>query len=512
MKTKLLCFLIPISIFISSCEDWLKVDSQTEISQDDMFSTDEGFHAALTGVYIGMASTDLYGMHLTWHMLDYLSHYYCLISGSNDTYLHSHDYKNARVYPYVTGAWNGLYNLIANCNNILEKLEENRSKLDPINYQLVKGEALTLRAYFHFDLMRLFGYGNLRNRDVSTKKAIPYVTKYSKEITPQLSYEETFTLLKNDLLEAINLLYGENGENCYRITGDDDFFDNGPNGDDLSFFSYFDYETCPRIDYYVAKALLARVYMWEGTDEGYQKAFEIAQEWFQTENDDGQDCWDWVSRSRVTNSNKLYRDRTFSQEHIWHLFIVNLNDIIGDWLDASNPNATYQRVFLTEEVAWKIFEVGSGNDVGVSDYRYSYLLEPQGSGLNNYATLKLDQCGGESTYGQIIPLISTPEMFYICAEVCMEQGKLTDAINYLNTVRQARGITNNLEETLNYDEVREEILKEYIKECVSLGQLFYFYKSWGVKDIVGYGKGMGDAEYVLPYPDEEVLSGNRIQF
>ena len=512
MKTKLFIVLMILGLVFTSCEDWLKVNSETELSQDDMFSSDEGFHTALTGVYIGMTATDLYGMHLSWHMLDYLAHYYCLISGSNDTYLHSHQYKHTRVYPYIKGTWNGLYNLIANCNNILAKLEEHKSELNPINYQLVKGEALTLRAFFHFDLMRMFGFGNLRNRDVSSKKAIPYVTTFSKEVTPQLSYSETFELLKKDLLEAIDLLYGENGKNCYRITGDDDFFDNGPNGEDHAFFTYFDYQTSPRVDYYVAKAILARVYMWEGTDEGYAKAAEIAEEWFLTEDGSGQDCWDWVSRSRVTNSNVLYRDRTFSQEHIWHLSVTKLNDIIGNWLDASNPNATYERIFLTQEMAFSIFEVGEGNDVGVNDYRYSYLLQPQGSGLNNYATLKLDQCNGETNYGQKIPLISTPEMYYICAEVYAQQGNLKKAISYLNTVRRARGITADLDENLTYQEVREEILKEYRKEFVSLGQLFYFYKRWGVESVAGYADIMDDTKYVLPYPDEEVISGNRVQF
>lgn len=154
--------------------------------------------------------------------------------------------------------------------------------------------------------------------------------------------------------------------------------------------------------------------------------------------------------------------------------MTKLNDIIGNWLDASNPNATYERIFLTQEMAFSIFEVGEGNDVGVNDYRYSYLLQPQGSGLNNYATLKLDQCNGETNYGQKIPLISTPEMYYICAEVYAQQGNLKKAISYLNTVRRARGITADLDENLTYQEVREEILKEYRKEFVSLGAIVLF--------------------------------------
>lgn len=168
----------------------------------------------------------------------------------------------------------------------------------------------------------------------------------------------------------------------------------------------------------MAKAILARVYMWEGTDEGYAKAAEIAEEWFLTEDDSGQDCWDWVSRSRVTNSNVLYRDRTFSQEHIWHLSVTKLNDIIGNWLDASNPNATYERIFLTQEMAFSIFEVGEGNDVGVNDYRYSYLLQPQGSGLNNYATLKLDQCKENKLWTKDPLNQYSGNVLYMCGSIC----------------------------------------------------------------------------------------------
>ncbi len=64
MKTKLFIVLMILGLVFTSCEDWLKVNSETELSQDDMFSSDEGFHTALTGVYIGMTSTDLYGMHV----------------------------------------------------------------------------------------------------------------------------------------------------------------------------------------------------------------------------------------------------------------------------------------------------------------------------------------------------------------------------------------------------------------------------------------------------------------
>jgi hypothetical protein len=263
----------------------------------------------------------------------------------------------------------------------------------------------------------------------------------------------------------------------------------------------------------VARAILARVIMWEGDLASYGEVLEIADEWIVTEDDAAQDNWDWVAKGRVTAST-LTRDKVFTQEHLWHLNVLDFTKIVDSWLDASNPNATYERIFLLQPIAFEIFEVEQGNNVGLSDYRYSYLLQPQGAQMNNYATLKMSQNGGDltSNYKDLIPLVSTPELFYMKAEVHAEQGNLPLAVECLNTVRQARGISNDLPTTLTYAEVREEILKEYRKEYVSLGQLFYFYKRWNVSTVLGYAPSMTDAEYVLPYPDEEVIQGGRIQW
>jgi len=67
----------------------------------------------------------------------------------------------------------------------------------------------------------------------------------------------------------------------------------------------------------------------------------------------------------------------------------------------------------------------------------------------------------------------------------------------------------DLPNTLTAGEVKAEILKEWRKEFVSLGQLFYFYKRWGVETVVGYSEPMTDLQYVLPIPDDEITYGNR---
>jgi hypothetical protein len=153
---KILAFIIGASFLFSSCQDWLEVGSETELTEKDAFSDDSGFHKALTGIYIGMGDEALYGGMLTWRMLDYYAHYYYNVAGSNDAQFHAHNYKDAYVAGHISNIWNGLYNLIANCNNALENLEQKQGELDPLGAQLIKGELLTLRAFLHFDLLQFF--------------------------------------------------------------------------------------------------------------------------------------------------------------------------------------------------------------------------------------------------------------------------------------------------------------------------------------------------------------------
>jgi hypothetical protein len=46
---------------------------------------------------------------------------------------------------------------------------------------------------------------------------------------------------------------------------------------------------------------------------------------------------------------------------------------------------------------------------------------------------------------------------------------------------------------------------------LSEGQLFYLYKRWGEKTVAGYAQEMSDKQYVLPYPESEIINGGRVQ-
>ena len=54
----------------------------------------------------------------------------------------------------------------------------------PLYYETMKGEALGLRAFLHFDLLRLYGPISSENPN---GEAIPYRTTFDNEATPVLS-------------------------------------------------------------------------------------------------------------------------------------------------------------------------------------------------------------------------------------------------------------------------------------------------------------------------------------
>ena len=50
MRNKLLYLIFVLPFFMSSCNEWLNVEPEDEISEEKLFSTGTGFRHALNGV------------------------------------------------------------------------------------------------------------------------------------------------------------------------------------------------------------------------------------------------------------------------------------------------------------------------------------------------------------------------------------------------------------------------------------------------------------------------------
>ena len=108
-------------------------------------------------------------------------------------------------------------------------------------------------------------------------------------------------------------------------------------------------------------------------------------------------------------------------------------------------------------------------------------------------------------------MIRLPELYYIAAECYVRKSvpELSAALDCLNKVRENRGLYTPLQ-NLDATQIIAEIQKEYHKEFLSEGVMFYYYKRTGATTIPNYTGVMGDEQYILPYPEFELQSG-RVQ-
>ncbi|MCL2561231.1 MAG: RagB/SusD family nutrient uptake outer membrane protein [Rikenellaceae bacterium] len=493
MKNKLLysILLLAVIAILPACNEWLNDHSKSQVPETEQFKTVEGFQQALIGCYIGMTDNMLYGKNLSWYLIEAMGQQYSIAGTSAAAAYRAsvYEFAHSQMVGNIEGIWAKSYNVITGVNNVLKFIETNKSVLDNINYSVIKGELLAIRAYCHFDLMRLFGYGDLASRpQMRTRLAIPYSTGVSKDMPAQLSHEAILALIIADLKESLELLEQD------PITGNYDasYYEN------VNLDGFFNRRS-ERFNYYAVKALLARVYMWEGSAASKNLALEAALDVI----DNG--VYTWATDGTAEN------DPTMSSEHLIGLNVSRVQERLLGYFMSSPSNTDYLALVINVGRHNLVYEV----DAGYLDFRRTRMLETNaGSTPLSYTPKKYLSAAQQVTARSVnFPLIRIPEMYYIVAE-CYATSATPDraaAVQYLNDVRRNRAIyTDLVAADLNTEQVVAEIMKEYMKEFLCEGVMFYYYKRLGMIDIPGYASSMDDSKYVLPYPDIEIQSG-RVQ-
>lgn len=121
-----------------------------------MFLSTEGYYTAITGVYINMGSTELYGGNLPLSALEPLTQQYTQPDDDTDrTKWGQYNYTTDGAKTIIDDVWGTMYNTIVNCNLLIENLErEDCPVFDAGVWEILTGEAIGLRAYMFFDLIR----------------------------------------------------------------------------------------------------------------------------------------------------------------------------------------------------------------------------------------------------------------------------------------------------------------------------------------------------------------------
>lgn len=459
-KTIYILFATLITAFsFTSCSEWLDEVPKTDVPATQLFETENGFMSSLAGLYITMTNEDTYGKNLSFGLIEQLAQMYDKlpdgVTNPNDIYIYDNEGTGFNTKSSLASIWLGQYHIIANANNLLRWLDLNGESVikNDDTRNMIRGEALAIRAYLHFDLLRGWGPINYAgNPNAKSMKCIPYRTVADKSKQPLLKAEDVVKNIIKDLEDAKTLLsYEKELSLGNRISRDRRF----------------------RFNYHAVNAVLARVYNYAGDKE---KARTCAL-----------DVIDNCGLSLMSGNDG---DPILFDEVLCGLSMHELKENLSEYF--SEGDKIDIKYYVALSTASKLFET-----IGT---------ESEDMRAKSTAFIKDNEQWLSKKYidndNQVIPLIRLPEMYYIACET--SEGD--EAAEYVNAVRNKRGISIAKNEACDSKEATLKALdKEYRKEFYAEGQYFWFLKSHGSIGVLGHNNNVEifEENFIFPLPDNE---------
>ncbi len=475
MKLKNCIWNLLWALICCSCNSWLDVELINQSGEAELFDSEQGFTEALAGVYYDMSDNNLYGQNLSFGMIEVMSRTYDYSMIPNGMKIfRDYDYEDSDMEQYIYMIWRGMYANIAAINNILEWSDKNASVLSEARRNQIKGEALALRAMHHYDVYRLFAPDVKRDKNA---RILPWQAKFGVQAPSVFSTEEYLELVVKDLQEAVRLLENDPIRTVVPYEWGNEKKENKDRSD----------RYVARMNYYAAKALLARVYLDMG-GEYKKEARKLAEEVIESE------------KFALLNYEKSLKveevadkDLLFSDEHIFSLRNKNIKE-----------NAKNLHKQVTDQSG--NLQLPAGFQMGVyegdlQDYRLEWF-----KGGNYICKFNSDN---DERFFPKVPLIRLSEMYLIAAEGWMEDNP-GHASELLQTLKQSRTPKEVQPQTVTEDLILQEIRKEFVGE----GILFFTYKRLHHMisgNSIDEQMAADDRIFVFPLPEAEFEYGNSVK-
>ena len=450
-KIKSLLFMSCVIFSLFGCTDWLTIQPETQVTKEDMFKTQAGFYDALTGSYILMRDNYSPSGQMVLGGVEYMANLWETTEGLGVAYYYaSHDYRVERVERELGNMFLKQYEIIANLNILIKYIDNQQRVLTDKEEKLYKGEALGLRAFIHFDLIRL--WGPMPTQVDESYKYLPYETTVQLENYPYSNYREYMNKLCADLdsaellLKQVDPILSAGKSSGYR-----------PN----------------RMNYYAVLGLQARVHLWLGEKD---EALRYARMVKDATSVDGKKLFSLGSQADLNRNDRVF----YASEQLFGVAIEEFDD-------SRIPDGFKQ---LTTEVD-ALYTI--------KDIRLSLWFANNGGyrSPNRYDNMASSDSQQTKAPSLSVPMIRLAEMYLIIAE-CAD---LSEANGMYKEFLASRGlVTTELTESNR----KEVIQLEYLKEFYAEGQMFYVYKRLGTVTMHWGTKECGEDVYVLPLPLREL--------
>lgn len=466
----MILLLCAVVLATTSCDDFLDITPDGQVKRDPLLSTPEGIEDAMYGVYSQMRQQTLYGQELHFSTMEILSQTLWCYGNTGVTAMSSYNWEHSSVKSVFEGVWTAMYKNISNVNSVLDApLVANASEYP---YTLYRGEALGLRAFMHFDLVRIFAGQYTVN---PAADGIPYATEFSLKTPEFESLEKNYEHILADLHEAEVLLADEGG---HEGAGN------------------FMLDRQIHFNLYAVQATLARVYLTMGNKE---KAAEYAQKVIVAGKFSLKDKAEVVNDLAGVLSRKetifgvyfpgFYTNVSGKLQQITSYYSLDLREDFMELYERDASGLDFRTMAYFSESG-----VGDAMKYRLSKFTDIYELNNMVS--NRPSDLILG-----------VNLIRLPEMYYIAAEALLDSDYDT-ALALYNSVRVHRGL-DPLEagKVLTVEHINDERYKEMIGE----GQTYFNMKRQNLPILSHDGKSTYnpvDGIYSIPVPDVEFENRN----
>jgi starch-binding outer membrane protein, SusD/RagB family len=476
MNKKILLFLVPLALTIFSCKKLIELKETDFIDESIALSTVPKCEQGIIGAYAGFG-TEM-SIRLNGVFSDELKpgDFYASTSTHEWQYT-SNDISIRDNYTATTS----YYTIVDRVNRVLRALPDATAvgANDEALRNRIKGEALFLRAYCHFELYRYYCANY-----TPTGLAMPYMEEPSLEPKPRIEMAPFFEKLEADLNEAKNLL---------------------PT-------SLADINRATRL---AAVGLHARVALYKKEwanaithSTEYINALPLAT---------GSDFLGiWTDANAREQAFKLRRTSS-SRVGSWYrgLFTKTAPHPVTGKVDTVAPASIS---WVPSEKQYKAFD--SANDIRYQAYVINEPLLKKSAGKPYKIVHKYAGSGYTSNNENVadIKLIRTAEMYLIRAEARAESGTFTGANSAesdINALRAAR-ITGHTDEIFaSKDAAITAIVLERFKELAFEGHRFWDLKRrelaierWteDAPTPAGLTLPKNNFRFILPIPQSEILA------
>jgi hypothetical protein len=461
-KKLLLGIIISIVSVFTSCQSRLDIEPQDFITESKAFLSLADCDNNLGVAYSPLRGGGSYYPIIFDMMTEELKE---TVPSSLGNYRALSDWYYEADNTIINSAWNLNYVSIMRANLVLDNVDKFASS-DPVLANSIKGQALALRAYAHFDLLRVFGQSYDRN---SNALAVPIIrTQGDPTIQPaRNTVKEVYDAIFQDLLQAKAFLANISDIPVHRLSRR------------------------------AVDALLARVSLYAGQwSDAVTYSTQVINAGSNLATGTGTnsgfgDIWRRDVYTTAGNNEVIWVIPYISTaEGALASYVINFSG--GAYRHSYVPTTDLKNLYSPGDIRRTEYIATLSGVEGVRKFIGRNGLT---DGVVNHKAIRLG------------------EIYLIRAEAQFKLGNTTDALNDLNTLRAARGVANltnvNLEANIRAERRRELAFEGHRWFDIRRYNQGITRNDWGPPSIA-QSLPVGSPKFVLPIPQAEMTANSKM--